>query len=674
MKPRPASRRSQRGLALLGLLAVIVMVFAYVITSRLNAASQFVALDREQNAQVMSRAKAALIGYVAQQASLANEKNPGRLPCPEAPGYYGTASEGIAAGNCSLPAVGRLPWRTLGLEKLTDVAGEPLWYVVSPGWALPTSTSTLLINPDSVGQLTVNGVGNDAVALIIAPGPAIVVQTSTGCTAWAQARPISGAPDKRNYLECGNASNSFVTTAPGATFNDQVLRVRTEDVMPALEAAIQERMQREIALAVRSAAFELNSSSPRRWIATAPLASSNALIYPYPVPFTMPTTSLSNYRGAAGTNQGLMPFAPTAGFVSFQSTPADVIKITANGKTRNIVCYWESATMYTCEGEYEEQDPAAAIQMQMNATFTNVAMGFRARNTGALQAHARDDDGVSSWSTSNVSTSKLLELNDGGVAGKPRGSVTATLTVTLPNHLAMGWGKWAEFRLRMSRNVVADHPIVSDTGRALRFSGGFSTINNGNTVSGATSGASGAVQVVVESGSWSGGNAAGVLFFSNVTGSFLSGETLRVSGSSKATAAGTDFDIGWFARNEWFRNVYYAVAAPNLPDTLPSVSDCISTDEDAVNHNCLRYNTSGVHNTRALLVIAGRRLDTQTRPSSNFANYVEYQNADNGTFYEQRRMRSGKVIDLVANAPWNDRLVIVDWKTPVPTFPVAYAQ
>ena len=84
MKPRPASRRTQRGLALLGLLAVIVMVFAYVITSRLNAASQFVALDREKNAQVMSRAKTALIGYVAQQASLANEKNPGRLPCPEA--------------------------------------------------------------------------------------------------------------------------------------------------------------------------------------------------------------------------------------------------------------------------------------------------------------------------------------------------------------------------------------------------------------------------------------------------------------------------------------------------------------------------------------------------------------------------------------------------------------
>jgi uncharacterized membrane protein YeiB len=36
---RVANRRAQRGMALLGLLAVAVMVFAYVLTSRLNAAA-----------------------------------------------------------------------------------------------------------------------------------------------------------------------------------------------------------------------------------------------------------------------------------------------------------------------------------------------------------------------------------------------------------------------------------------------------------------------------------------------------------------------------------------------------------------------------------------------------------------------------------------------------------
>ncbi len=121
MALRTASRRAQRGMALLGLLAVAVMVFAYVLTSRLNAASRFVGIDREHNAKVLSRAKQALIGYMAQQAALAGENDPGHLPCPEAPGNFGTANEGIEASFCAAPAVGRLPWRTLGLDKLVDV-------------------------------------------------------------------------------------------------------------------------------------------------------------------------------------------------------------------------------------------------------------------------------------------------------------------------------------------------------------------------------------------------------------------------------------------------------------------------------------------------------------------------------------------------------------------------
>jgi hypothetical protein len=135
-----------------------------------------------------------------------------------------------------------------------------------------------------------------------------------------------------------------------------------------------------------------------------------------------------------------------------------------------------------------------------------------------------------------------------------------------------------------------------------------------------------------------------------------------VSTTSTACPSGGP-DTSWFARNEWYRNFYYAVADQNLPDTLPAVSGCDSS-------NCLRFNDGTIRNTRVLLVLAGRRLDTQTRPSSNFANYVEFQNADSGTYYEQYRMRAGKV--AVGNAPWNDRLVIVDWITPNPTFPIAY--
>ena len=167
-------------MALLGLLAIAVMVFAYVLTSRLNAASRFVGVDRDSNAQVLSQAKRALIGWMAINASTDN--NPGRLPCPEAVNAIGTSSEGISAPlvapstpNCA--TVGRLPWRTLGLNKLVDAASEPLWYAVSPGWRLQNSSTLLGIYADSLGAMVVDGQAapNEVVALIITPGPAMNV-------------------------------------------------------------------------------------------------------------------------------------------------------------------------------------------------------------------------------------------------------------------------------------------------------------------------------------------------------------------------------------------------------------------------------------------------------------------------------------------------------------------
>jgi hypothetical protein len=565
-------------MALLGLLAVAVMVFAYVLTSRLNAASQFVALDREQSAKALGRAKLALVGYVAQQASLAAENNPGSLPCPEAPANFGTANEGIAAGNCTLPAVGRLPWRTLGLDRLVDAAGEPLWYVVSAGWALPCSTCTTVINSDSPGQITVDGAANAAVALIIAPGPAIAAQAGAGCTAWAQLRPAAGPPDLRNYLECGNAAGSFVTSSPGNTFNDQVLQVRTADVLPALEAAVADRMQREIAPALATAKFALDSSSPRRWV----ISSSNPPIYPFAAPFANPGTSL--YRGQDGIYQGLIPFNQAQSFVAYQATPANAVETLGNGYIMSQTCDWDTADAYLCAGRYHEDDtdPTLPMRLQMTATFSNVAMGLRVLNTANLQVQAREDDTTGPWV--NLTPSYQAEMNDGSVAGKPRGSVTVRFWATLPNIDVMGWFTYADFRIRIDRAVIGDHCLLSTT----------------------------------------------------------------TSCPGPSTT--------WFARNEWYRSIYYAVAQNNTANVLPSIGGCGST-------NCLRVNDPATRNIRALLVLAGRSLSNPAgRPNGTLSDYVEYQNADLGTMYEQRVARVSKVaISTPYYAPWNDRVILVDW-------------
>lgn len=586
-----ASRRAQRGVALLGLLAVAVMVFAYVLTSRLNAASMFVGIDRDHNAKVLARAKRALIGWVALNAA-STDANPGRLPCPEAPGDYGTVNEGRAAGNCTLPAVGRLPWRTLGLGKLADADGEPLWYVVSPGWALSNSTSPPLqtqINSDSQGQLSFEGTA--PAALIVAPGPALVVQAGTGCTAWSQLRPVSGPPDLRNYLECENATSpadaTFVASRAGQTFNDQALPVMAQDVMSALEAAIAVRAQREVAPALRDAAFDLDDSVPRRWVSS----SSYPPIYPYAVPFGDPMAS--GYVGTQGTYQGLMPVATAQSSVAYASTPADAVETLGYGYIMYQTCFWETADARLCEGRYHESDtePWRPIRIQMTATLNNVAMGLRVLDTTRLLIEARDDGSTGAWV--NVPVLYRAEMNDGGTSGKPRGSVTLRFWGTLPNIDDMGWVTQADFRIRVDRAVIADHCLLS-------------------TTPGACAGA----------------------------------------------------DTSWFMRNNWHRSFYYAVAQDNSANVLSGIGGCDSSD-------CLRFNDSGTRNIRLLLVLAGQQLATQARPVASLSDFLEYQNADGGTLYEQRPARLTRTAQPSLNAPWNDRVILVDWISPAPAFPLA---
>lgn len=72
-------------------------------------------------------------------------------------------------------------------------------------------------------------------------------------------------------------------------------------------------------------------------------------------------------------------------------------------------------------------------------------------------------------------------------------------------------------------------------GFEMSFNTGTAEIFQGNTVTGATSGFSAVVtRVVLESGTWSGGTAAGRLIFASATGIFTPGENLQVSAATKA--------------------------------------------------------------------------------------------------------------------------------------------
>jgi len=303
------TRHQQRGIALVAILAIIVLGASYWIYTALNANTAIASVERsKRDSDVLQQAKAALIGQIAQQAASSTEPNPGRLPCPEKTTDAGTANEGLPAnassgnpfgycGAAGAVVVGRLPWKALGLDKLQDSATEPLWYAVAPSWVIQTATGNTTINSDNpvLGGLT-STTGEDAIAVLFAPGQALPGQSR---------QPINGvtAPLAQNYLDSPNSTlgvlNQFAKTGAADTFNDHVITITRAELMPEIEAAVADRIARQIAPQIK------NAYSVAPWTATPTL--------PFAADFANPSTA--TYKGTAGKTQGLLPltFSTSAG-------------------------------------------------------------------------------------------------------------------------------------------------------------------------------------------------------------------------------------------------------------------------------------------------------------------------------------------------------------------------
>jgi hypothetical protein len=80
-------------------------------------------------------------------------------------------------------------------------------------------------------------------------------------------------------------------------------------------------------------------------------------------------------------------------------------------------------------------------------------------------------------------------------------------------------------------------------GRQLKFTGATGQINDGDIVTGATSGATAVVRrALLRTGTWA-ASGVGTLVFTTVTGAFQNGENLQVGGLTKAVADGADTQI-----------------------------------------------------------------------------------------------------------------------------------
>lgn len=189
-------------------------------------------LERERKTQIaLAQARDALIAFAASHQTL-----PGHLPCPEDTSLIGLPYEGRAQSSCSNSAtvIGRLPWRTLGLDRLLDGDGEYLWYIRSPGFSSPP------INSDTLGKIQLDGASDSAVALVISPGAPLA----------GQSRPLPTAaspPDPAQYLDLTNVSGpAYVSTGTLGSFNDRVLPLTKAELFRTVET----RVAREVRVAL----------------------------------------------------------------------------------------------------------------------------------------------------------------------------------------------------------------------------------------------------------------------------------------------------------------------------------------------------------------------------------------------------------------------------------------
>lgn len=243
--------------------AMVGMTTAMLVYGMIDTTSAALQRDRE-TAAAFAEVKRALIGWsVSRDPSIhgANAR-PGEFPCPD------MNNDGFEDGSCAAGALGRVPWKTLGIPEPKDAAGETLWYTVAGPFRIWNMNNTTIDN-DTKGNVTVYQdstavtITTQAVAVIFAPGALMGAQNRN--SAAAALCPTTGTTIAynlcaANYLETAAGVNNATTNGPfisapaSDTFNDKAMVITTADLVPVVE----QRVGREM-LALLSA-YRVNSA------------------------------------------------------------------------------------------------------------------------------------------------------------------------------------------------------------------------------------------------------------------------------------------------------------------------------------------------------------------------------------------------------------------------------
>lgn len=564
--------RGQRGFALVAILSLIALMSAYLIANAFGRSSAELSNARERRSMdALRQAKAALIAYAASEQwqlykvlpkvppDPAAYFQPGALPCPD----QDDDGDADCFGSNTASMIGRVPFKTLGIDDLRDASGERLWYALSHDFRKMQcpGTGCTTINSDTLGQLTVTGIApaTQVVAIVFAPGEAIQGQNRDPTNAGVHNNPLNyleGPPDLSNPV-----NYIFTTAQPSGTFNDRLLVITQAELMAAVEPVVAARIERDI----------------------KPILDKYRNLWgrhPFAARFDNPDPGSSNiYQGGLGNLSGLLPLkgvvdAPPPTFVQWVSSPAPTV-VPVSGAYNFGSCTIASSLL-RCDLNY-----SGSVTVDITGTALNAGLAYLRVHTNA----------ITEIMVSNNSTCTTF-------AGCLSTSISPQPSIVAPNNSLLsappgdiGKGR-VTLRLSLPSNAVALKRVL-------------------------------------------------------------------IAPPQYDAPVAAAFD--WFKFNQWYRQVYYAIAPAFAPG---GSGDC------AANPPCLTVNSPRPvaaasctplfpatdpclpNNKEAILIFAGRALNGTGRPSATLANYLEGANST-GSVTNIYEHRAGVPTSI------NDRVVVV---------------
>ena len=546
----------QRGLALIVMILLLSLISAFLIASGIEQTSSEVAIESDRRARdALSQAKAALIAYAASRVWSSSYTFPDYRDQPGSLPCPDITNDGKSDTPCSTDA------SRVGRFPWQTLGAPELRDAGGETlwYALSdnfrTESGTTVVNSDTPGQLTV-------------VGPA------------AQSDVVA------------------VLIAPGAPVDDPLLAGQSQD--------------RSAANVNRVASYleDKNASGTTTFTSAAPGANG---VY---VPAAETYNSL--HQGRIFFNDRLLAVTRAELFAVVE--PAVASRIERHVKPY-LATYFRQWGAFPFPAKFDAPSPGSNSKPAPPATTRtqDQYVGDTSKTSGLLPVTANASYPLSGSGTVLLTGGTADSINSVNCQSIPAGSVDAGFTCTFNIKSLKSWP------VCVIKKYCMVNPSFSVSGTVANVFISFADMADSDVKVTSTGGTTRTMSTTALTRTLSSAGAATLSFTGTYSFSrfrdnaFERDMKVTFPVSASALTGSDDGETGFFIRNEWYRQLYYAVS----PGYLPGGSGTCVIGSTCLTVRNLPSRYGNAHDKRAILLLTGRSLNGSARPSASVTDYLE---------------------------------------------------